>query len=98
MRALLSHTPGPPDTLQRLLEREGCTFGEILNDIRRELAQRYLAEPSHPIATVAELVGYRTPSSFTRWFTAEFGQSPTTWRAHAQGRGEASPPLTVIPA
>ena len=73
-----------PRTLQRLLEREGCTFGDLLDEIRRELAQRYLAEPTRPIAAVAELIGYRTPSSFTRWFTAAFGRSPAAWRAEAR--------------
>jgi AraC-like DNA-binding protein len=79
-----------PRTLQRLLEREGCTFGELLDEIRRELAQRHLAEPTRQVAAVAELVGYRTPSSFTRWFTAEFGLSPAAWRAQAR-QGDAAP-------
>lgn len=72
-----------PRSLQRLLAREGYTFGDLLSEVRRELAQRYLAEPALQIATVAELTGYRTASSFTRWFTAEFGLSPAAWRAKA---------------
>ena len=73
-----------PRSLQRLLEREGRTFGDLLGEVRRDLAQRYLTEPTHQIATIAGLVGYRTASSFTRWFTAEFGLSPATWRAQAR--------------
>ena len=75
-----------PRSLQRLLEREGCTFGDLLGEVRRELAQRYLAEPAHQIATIAVLTGYRTASSFTRWFTAEFGLPPAAWRAKARSR------------
>jgi AraC-like DNA-binding protein len=73
-----------PRTLQRLLEREKCGFADLLNEVRRELAQRYLSELSRPISTISQQVGFQTPTSFTRWFAAEFGTSPAAWRA--QGR------------
>jgi len=68
-------------TLQRQLEKEGRTFAMLLNEVRRELALRYLASPSHPVTEVAHMTGYSSPSSFTRWFTAEFNMSPAAWRA-----------------
>jgi len=67
--------------LQRQLEKEGRTFATLLNEVRRELALRYLASPSHPVTEVAHMTGYASLSSFTRWFTAEFGTSPAAWRA-----------------
>lgn len=70
-----------PRALQRQLEREGRTFAMLLNEVRRELALRYLASPANSIGTVAQLTGYATPSSFSRWFAAEFGMSPAQWRA-----------------
>jgi AraC-like DNA-binding protein len=76
-----------PRTLQRLLEREGASFGALLNQVRRELAQKYLAG-SHPIGRVAVMTGYRRASSFTRWFTAEFGMSPAEWRAGSGSGGD----------
>jgi AraC-like DNA-binding protein len=72
-------------TLQRRLDDEGHQFGELLGWVRRELATAYLANSSHPITTIAGLLGYASPSSFTRWFAGTFGISPQTWR------GEHSP-------
>jgi AraC-like DNA-binding protein len=65
--------------LQRRLSGERVGFGFLLNEVRRELAERYLAA-SHRIAAVASLTGYDRASSFTRWFGAEFGVSPARWR------------------
>ncbi|MGZ8311678.1 MAG: AraC family transcriptional regulator [Allosphingosinicella sp.] len=70
-----------PRTLQRLLERENRSFGSLLNDVRRELALRYLAVSSHSVSSIALMTGYASPSSFTRWFCAEFGTAPAAWRA-----------------
>lgn len=67
-------------TLQRMLDKEGWSFAALLNDVRRELAQRYLAGAHHSIATIAHLAGYSHQSAFTRWFTAEFGTTPAAWR------------------
>ena len=70
----------PVRTLQRRLIREGNAFSEILNDIRRELAPRYLAHSSHSLVTIAHLTGYSSLSSFSRWFAAEFHMPPMAWR------------------
>ena len=70
-----------PRALQRQLEREGRSFATLLNEVRRELALRYLANPAHNVGAVAQMTGYATPSSFSRWFTGEFGMSPAQWRA-----------------
>jgi len=77
-----------PRALQRHLEREGRTFAMLLNEVRRELALRYLASPTHSVGSVAQMTGYATPSSFSRWFAAEFGVSPAAWRA--EERAEAA--------
>ena len=69
-----------PRSLQRRLEDEGHQFAELLAGVRRELAAAYLANSAHPVTTVAGLLGYASPSSFTRWFTAEFGLPPKAWR------------------
>jgi len=70
-------------TLQRLLGREGWKFSRLLNHVRRELVVRHLNNPAHSLSTIAELMGYGTLSSFTRWFTTEFGTSPSAWRTTA---------------
>jgi AraC-like DNA-binding protein len=73
-------------TLQRLLDREGQKFSSVLNNVRRELVVRHLNNPAHSLSVIAELMGYTILSSFTRWFTAEFGVSPSAWRAAAARR------------
>lgn len=81
-------------TLQRRLVTEGSDFAGLLDQTRRVLAARYLANEHLPLAQVAGLVGYSRQSSFNRWFLETFGASPTTWRTTgsrsaggASGRG-----------
>ncbi len=69
-------------SLQRRLEEENFTFGDLLNEVRRELAAGYLGESDRPITTVGSLLGYGSPSSFTRWFVATFHTTPQAWRAN----------------
>jgi AraC-like DNA-binding protein len=73
-------------TLQRRLEAEGAVFGDLLTQVRRELAERYLADKDCSLTHVAAMLGYGQLSSFTRWFTAEFQTSPSSWRSRAQSR------------
>jgi len=67
-------------TLQRELDKEGVGFAAILNEARRDLALRHLGHPAQSISAIGELVGYASLSSFTRWFSDEFGCSPREWR------------------
>jgi AraC-like DNA-binding protein len=79
-----------PRMLQRQLEASGESFSALLNETRRELAVRHLENPAYSLTQVAELLGYGFPSSFTRWFVSEYGQSPASWRAaHSQARTKA---------
>ena len=72
-------------SLQRRLDDEGHQFGEMLGWVRRELATSYLTNSAHPVTTIAGLLGYASPSSFTRWFAGTFGTSPLAWRAEHAG-------------
>jgi len=81
-------------SLQRHLDEEGRQFAELLAGVRRELAIAYLANSAHPVTAVASLVGYASPSSFSRWFTGEFGTSPQAWRADQAAPDEGGPPPT----
>jgi AraC-like DNA-binding protein len=67
-------------TLQRHLEGSGEVFSDLVNAVRRELVLRYLETPSYSLGQIAALLGYTTPGSFTRWFTAQFGVPPARWR------------------
>lgn len=76
-----------PRALQRLLEKHGSSFASLLNEVRRGLAARYLSDTARSITSVGQMLGYAAPSSFTRWFSAEFGKSPAAWRAGEPGSG-----------
>lgn len=73
-------------SLQRRLDDEGHHFAELLNRVRRDLATAYLADSAQPVTTIAGLLGYASPSSFTRWFAGAFGTSPQAWRAESSGQ------------
>ena len=70
-------------TLQRRLDEEAVSFSEVLNDVRSELAQRYITHTPHSMGRVAEQLGYSNLSSFTRWFSAQFGCAPSQMRERA---------------
>jgi AraC-like DNA-binding protein len=72
-------------TLQRRLKAEGVGFSDLLDRVRGELAQSYLADRSTPMHHIAARLGYADGSAFTRWFTQTFGEAPSRWRDRAQG-------------
>ncbi|MEJ8473683.1 AraC family transcriptional regulator [Roseibium algae] len=67
-------------SLQRTLEAEGLTFRELLDQVRKALAVRYLADKSKKINEVAYLLGYSDLSAFSRAAKGWFGVSPREYR------------------
>jgi AraC-like DNA-binding protein len=63
-----------PRTLQRRLRAEGQTFESIKDDVRRDIALRYLKQRAVPLIRVAEILGYSETSVLSRnchrWFSA----------------------------
>jgi AraC-like DNA-binding protein len=72
-------------TLQRRLKLEDTSFEDIRDDVRRELAQNYLAQRGIPLAHIAEMLGYAEPSAFTRASQRWFGQAPREVRKRMAG-------------
>lgn len=68
-------------TLQRRLQAEGTSFQQLLDDVRRELAQQYLRKPDQPLKRVAELLGFGDQSNMFRACRRWFGESPGQYRA-----------------
>jgi AraC-like DNA-binding protein len=62
--------------LQRRLAHEGVTFESVLDDLRHDLARRYLADPRISVAEIAYLLGYADPSPFYRAFRRWTGTTP----------------------
>lgn len=70
-----------PRTLQRRLEREGETFDNIRDRIRREKAEYYLRKTNAPLSQVAGIIGYSEQSVFSRSCRRWFGETPGKYRA-----------------
>jgi AraC-like DNA-binding protein len=75
-------------TLHRRLAAEGQSFSGIVHTTREALAERYLAADRYSLTSVSELLGFTSPSAFSRWFRERFGGTPSEWRAAGGRRGE----------
>lgn len=78
-------------TVHRHLAVSGETFSSVLNSIRVHLAQQYVEHQGRPLTEVAELLGFASLSTFSRWFRDEFGTSPRAWRAERRCKGVGAP-------
>lgn len=67
-------------TLHRKLCEQGVSFRTILTSVRKELVQRYLAEPTYSVTEISFLLGYTDTSAFSRAFRCWHGVSPTEAR------------------
>lgn len=72
-----------PRSLQRRLREEGTTFAELLEELRRDLALRYLRDPRIGIAEVGFLLGFRDVTAFHRAFRRWMGTTPASYRRAA---------------
>lgn len=67
--------------LQRKLQQEGTSFKKILNQVREELALKYIKDSHLSLSEISFLLGFAETSSFSRAFKRWTGGSPTTYRA-----------------
>ena len=67
-------------TLHRKLAQEQITFDAILDSVRSELAVRLLQNRDANLASAADMLGFSSPSAFSRWFLGAFGKRPSEWR------------------
>src|SRR5262249_7981625 len=71
-------------TLQRRLEDEETSFGQLLDDTRRGLAEQYLRRLHLSLAPAAYLLGFTDQSSFFRACKRWFDVSPGQYRSQLQ--------------
>ncbi|HXQ71990.1 MAG TPA: AraC family transcriptional regulator [Pyrinomonadaceae bacterium] len=69
-------------TLQRKLQELGTSYNDVLDQMRRQLAMRYLREPQMAICEVAYLLGFSESSSFHRAFKRWTGVTPKEFRSN----------------
>jgi AraC-like DNA-binding protein len=67
-------------TIHRRLAAQGLSVSDIVQDVRREFASRYLTTGRRSLCAVSERLGFSEQSAFTRWFRKSFGCTPTEWR------------------
>ncbi|MGA3801477.1 AraC family transcriptional regulator ligand-binding domain-containing protein [Pseudomonas fluorescens] len=69
-------------TLHRALHREGWTFNAIVEIHRRYVAHDLLSSGKLSVSEVAEQLGYREVSNFSRAFRRWYGVSPSKLHEH----------------
>ncbi|MEM7043840.1 MAG: AraC family transcriptional regulator ligand-binding domain-containing protein [Pseudomonadota bacterium] len=70
-------------TLQRRLSERGHAFQDLVDEARRDLAERLLRRTDYALAEVAFLTGFSEQSTFTRAFKRWSGRTPATYRRDA---------------
>jgi AraC-like DNA-binding protein len=81
-------------TLNRHLAAEGESVTTIINAVRAELAEEYLANSKRRLYEVAELLGFSSAGDFSRWFRSRFGKTPSAWAVSYRASKTASGPLS----
>ncbi|HSW04051.1 AraC family transcriptional regulator [Aquabacterium sp.] len=79
-------------TVQRRLADQGLSFSTVVNELRVELAARYVLHSARPLTEVAALLGFAAPSGFSRWYQGQFGCSPSQSRSSAKSEAVTGAP------
>ena len=66
-------------TLQRKLLGEDTSYQIILDEVRKELAKKYLEE-NISLVEISFLLGFESQSAFNKFFRKHFGQKPTKYK------------------
>jgi len=69
-----------PRTLRRHLHDLGCSYQELLDELRFERAKQLLAEDQQPIYRIAETLGFSETASFRHAFVRWSGVAPSQFR------------------
>jgi AraC-like DNA-binding protein len=77
-------------TVHRQLAKESQTYSALLEEVRRELAVRYMKNRDRGLAEVSSLLGFSAPSGFSRWYRRQFHAAPSVRRAADHKTGQSS--------
>jgi AraC-like DNA-binding protein len=67
-------------TLHRKLADENTSYQQILDDLRAELARKYLEQPLLSVEEIARKLGFTESRSFIRYFKGYTGMTPGEFR------------------
>jgi AraC-like DNA-binding protein len=81
-----------PRSLQRRLFEAGTTFEELREQVREDLAVKYVQQSNLRLAEISEILGYSQQSAFSRAFKRLRGVTPRQLRAmpHEAGPGRTA--------
>lgn len=79
-------------TLYRQLDSAGVTFNQLLQEVRMEMAQAYLAVDTYSVSQIAFMLGFSEQAAFSRAYRRWFGESPSETR-----RRQAASEMLPIP-
>jgi AraC-like DNA-binding protein len=68
-------------TLRRHLAHEGCRFQDLVDTLRADQAQALLAQGDASMLEISQRLGFASPGSFSRFYSARFQRSPSQARA-----------------
>jgi AraC-like DNA-binding protein len=71
-----------PRTLRRKLADQGTSYQQILNDVRKSLAIKFLRETQLSMEEIAERVGFSDSRNFRQAFKKWTDTTPSSHRAH----------------
>ncbi len=74
-------------TLRRRLETGGTTLRELVDGVRREMAQAHVGSGRLSLDEIALLLGFSEAAAFRRAFKRWTGQSPSEYRRETNPRG-----------
>lgn len=71
-------------SLHRQLQKEDIAYQDILNEVRKTLAEKYLLDPANSVTDIAFKLGYNDASNFARAFKRWSGMSPNEFKGANQ--------------
>jgi AraC-like DNA-binding protein len=83
-------------TMHRRLTARGTTFSSILNEARIELVQRHIRTERRSLTDTAQLLGFSSLATFSRWFRGAFGVSASRWQKEQRQRRALLP--RIVPS
>jgi len=80
METIAEHLNLTPRTLRRRLAENGTTYSEVFDNVRRDLAEKYLAAGEFTVEDIADLLGFADASNFRHSFRRWTGLVPSEYR------------------